>query len=192
MLILVTGADIEPRKVREIEYTLCLYKVFHYKVPVVGVLSEWSTQPTAFDRFPFQTCLRIPAGELQGWKSRREYVSMHRLMQQVDVQDNEFIVKVSGRYLILDDTFVATVQRHETGSADAVVMYAPDSSKERVCTFLFAVRAKTFREFLNSNIVGEYESIEQVLCTFLKQKTVVSVDSLGILTNINGEGFAKY
>jgi hypothetical protein len=183
MLILVTGAEAEPRRERAVEYTLCLHKLFHSNEPVVGVVSECSDAPTVFDAFPFRTLLKVRTGELEGMKSHREVVSMRRLMQEVEVADDVFVVKVSGRYLLLDDSFLDAVRR--AGDADAVLLHEP--SVDKMYTFLFAIRAKWLREFL-ARPFGLYDGVEGVLYDYLKSKKVVYVNRLGVLANINSEG----
>ncbi|NBO72489.1 hypothetical protein EBV26_18730, partial [bacterium] len=112
--IIVTGADKIPkstpvlRRERYIEYSMALHKIFSYSYPIYGVLSEFDSNDTVdmvpFNKFNFKHVEYINLGKTDASnKSYSEIQSINELLNVIDLDDNIFIIKVSGRYLILDD-----------------------------------------------------------------------------------------
>lgn len=205
ILFLVTGADsitaCNPvlKRERYIEYMISLHKIFNYSYPVIGVLSEIDEENNIdcppFKSFPFQTLIKMNKGELDGYnKSLREGISINRLIHNISsINDNTFIIKVSGRYLIIDDTFITTVSQHVTNH-DVVAIIRSAENFTAQYTFLYALRYRYFKLFYEryTHPVHDNTSVEYILFDFLKQNQLIEhtimVDKLGILTNINNEG----
>lgn len=205
IIFLVTGADhihgCNPvlKKGRYIEYMIALHKIFYYSYPVIGVLSELDETHTQdrppFESFPFQKLITINHGELDGYnKSMREGISIVRLLQEVpSIDDHAFIIKVSGRYVMIDDSFVTTVKQHAANhNMVAVIRSAVNDTAQY--TFLYAMRYCYLKEFYERyhDTIEDDVSVEYRLMEFLKQKELLQhtilVDKLGILTNIDNNG----
>lgn len=198
-IFIVTGADIEPIKERYIEYMLSLHKILSYGYPVYGVVSEHvkGKDNTPFSQLPFKCLTFIEKGNLDTFnKSPREFISIKCLldkMQHFDIDDSTFVIKASGRYLILDDSFVSLVKSNQLNpNVNSIVRLCDNDTQQY--TFLYALRYKYFKAFYNQglNTVPNGKNIEQATLEFLHAtnlfETTLNVDRLGILTNINGEG----
>jgi hypothetical protein len=112
----------------------------------------------------------------------------------MDLDDDEFIIKVSGRYLLLNDSFVNLVKSAENASnINAIVRLCDNDSQQY--TFLYAMRFKYFKEFYQTTVLPPGKNIERAVLEFIHAKglyeTTLKVSELGILTNINGEGDFK-
>lgn len=201
-IFIVTAADIEPRKERYIEYMLSLHKIFYYRLKVYGVISEYSGHENTppFSKFPFEYLVHIQKGVLDIFdKSPREFISIKSLiheMESLNINENTFVIKVSGRYLILDDTFVETVKKNKDNlKINSIIKLCDNGTQQH--TFLYALRYKYFEEFYKQGIhtVPNGKNIERATLEFLYNKglfeTTMTLDNLGILTNINGEGVFK-
>ena len=201
-IFIVTGADIEPRKERYIEYMLSLHKIFSYGFPVYGVVSEHikDKDNTPFSQLPFKKLTFIEKGNLDAFnKSPREFISIKCLldeMQDLDIDDSTFVIKASGRYLILDDSFVSLVQSNQLNPNVNSIIRLCDNDTQQY-TFLYALRYKYFKAFYNQGLhmLPNGKNIEQATLEFLHAnnlfETTLRVDRLGILTNINGEGIFR-
>lgn len=198
MHFIITGADhipnISARRERYVEYMLALHRVFSYGIPVMGVLSEYapSENTPPFSQFPFKVLKTIQRGALDGLgKSQKEFASISELLKNViDVSDDEFIIKASGRYVLVNDSFVNLVKEHETNPrVNAIIRLNTDKTQQY--TFLYALRYKYFKQLHSQSMFPSGVNIERVTLDFLKNNglfdTTLKVDSLGILTNINNE-----
>jgi hypothetical protein len=194
---IVTGADIEPRKERNIEYTLCLHRIFSFGLHTYGVLSEWEdSEPGPFLSLAsrFSNLVTLRKGLLDGLtKSQKEFMSIKTLLDTVALND-EFIIKVSGRYLLLNNLFVDTVKSAENASNINAIVRLCDNDTQQY-TFLYAMRFKYFKEFYQTTVLPPWKNIERAVLEFIHAKglyeTTLKVSELGILTNINGEGEFK-
>lgn len=204
IIFLVTGADhinnCNPilKKSRYMEYMIALHKIFYYSYPVIGVLSEIDKENgqdrPPFESFPFQTLLTIQKGELDRYnKSTREGVSILRLLQEVQsIDDNAFMIKISGRYVIVDDSFITIVKQH-TANHNIVAVIRSFANNTSQFTFLYALRYRYMKEFYNRYQHERYDtiSVEYRMIEFLKEKKLlehtIMVDKLGILANIDNE-----
>jgi hypothetical protein len=198
MLFIVTGADHIPnisiRKERYVEYMLALHRVFSYGAPVLGVLSEYyaSDQSPPFSRFPFKVLKTIARGVLDGLgKSQKEYASISQLLSDVTgISDDEFIIKASGRYMLVNDTFVNLVKEHETNPHVNAIIRLCDQDTQQY-TFLYAMRYKYFKQLHSQPMFAGGINIERITLDFIRSNglldTTMKVESLGILTNINNE-----
>ena len=208
IIFLVTGADhihdsnSVIKRGRYMEYMIALHKIFYYSYPVIGVLSEVDKEHTEdrppFESFPFQKLISIYRGELDGYnKSVREGISILRLLQQVEsIHDNTFIIKISGRYVIMDDSFITPVKQY-TDKHNVVAIVRSIANNTGQFTFLYALRYKYIKEFYERYHHNVYDdtSVEYRIIEFLKEKAlldhIIMVDKLGILTNINNENIFR-
>lgn len=198
MHFIITGADrvsnASLRRERYVEYMVSLHRVFSYGIPVLGVLSEYdpSEHSPPFSQFPFKLMKTIQHGVLDGLgKSQKEFASISELLRSVtDVSDSEFIIKASGRYMLVNDTFVNRVKDHETNPRVNAIVRLCDQGTQQY-TFLYAMRYKYFKQLHSQPMFPSGLNVEQVTLDFIKTNglfdTTLQVDSLGILTNINNE-----
>jgi hypothetical protein len=192
----VTGADIEPRKERNIEYTLCLHRIFSFGLPTYAVVSEWDgSGPFLSLASRFSKLVTLRKGLLDGLtKSQKEFTSIKALLSTMELDENDFIIKVSGRYLLLNNSFVDTVKSAEKASNINAIVRLCDNDTQQY-TFLYAMRFKYFKEFHQTTVLPPGKNIERAVLEFIKAKglyeSTLKVSELGILTNINGEGDFK-
>jgi hypothetical protein len=198
MIFVVTGADhvanVTARRERYVEYMLALHRVFSYGIPVIGVLSEYEPRENTppFSRFPFKLLKTIERGVLDRLgKSQKEYASIVHLLKDVtDVSDDEFVIKASGRYMLVDDTFVNLVKEHETNPHVNAIIRLCDQDTQQY-TFLYAMRYKYFKQLHSQPMFAGGINIERITLDFIRSNglldTTMKVESLGILTNINNE-----
>jgi len=208
IIFLVTGADhindcnAVLKKERYIEYMIALHKIFYYSYPVIGVLSEVDhmhiEDRPPFESFPFKKLITISQHELDGYnKSIREGVSILRLLQDIQtIKDDTFIIKVSGRYVIMDDSFLTTVKGQIHHPHIAAVI-RPVENNTGQFTFLYALRYGYMKKFYEryQYCTDDSISVEYRIVEFLKENNLfehtIMVDTLGILTNINNEGIFR-
>jgi len=210
MIFIVTGADhilgIQPiiKRERYIEYMMSLHKIFSYHIPTYGVLSEIrqddDTDRPPFEKFPFLFLKKINEGELGNVnKSTKEFMCISMLLRDLPIIDNDtFIIKISGRYLIINDSFMKTVKENEHHTEIAAIIRTSDHNTQQY-TFLYAMRFRYIKQFFEKSVqlFDSGVSIEYALFSFLKEqnlmKNTITVDELGILTHINNDKiFAIY
>jgi hypothetical protein len=185
---------------RDTEYKLCLHKIFHYKKPVHAIISECTkeeSKETSFSKFSFSSELYIPSTKdlnAKG-KSEQEFLSIQGYVKNTTIfNDEDWIIKVSGRYLLLSDIFMNTV-KNAPKECDAIVKLT--DTINQICTFCFALRWKHFKDLYLHDVnditkVGE-KCIEDFVYYYIvhnKLKAIV-VPKLDILTNINSEGIYR-
>lgn len=175
---------------REKQYMYALSRLFTYNLPVYGVLSEtYGNNDFKALQFPFQKLLVIPStkelhGELS--HSKKEFVSIKELLKHIDLNDeNSWIIKISGRYMIYNDTFINTV-KNVPQSIKAVVRKCDNDTQ--MYTFLFALRFKYFKDFFLNYDIPNNINLERVLLIYLEthlaDKEIQVINELGILCNI--------
>jgi hypothetical protein len=199
---LITGAvkikDISPNLFieRNTEYRLCLHKLFHYKIPVHAIISECSKEEsneTSFAGFTFSSELYIPSTKdfnAKG-KSQQEFLSIQTYVKKETFNDNDWIIKLSGRYLLLSDNFYNIV-KNAPDDCDAIVKTS--DTEPQIYTFCFALRWKHFKDLYlqDVNYLGD-QCVENFVYSYIvdnKLKTYL-VPKIDILTNINSEGIYR-
>jgi hypothetical protein len=201
----VTGAHAIPNanetllRERYIEYMIALQKVFHYKVPTFGVLSEVDSSVhniPPFDHFPFVNlqCLTRERLSHCKTKSQREYQSIQYLNQNVQgLHDDTFIIKLSGRYIPIDDSLVNLVKENvKNTDVQGILCFAKNVGHPLQYTFFFALRWKWFQKFYAQPLeeLG-MKCVEDFIIEFYLKENLVEklllVERLGVLTQINNE-----
>ena len=180
----------EKYKEREKQYMYSLSRIFSYKLPVYGVLSETYNdkefRPKTY--FPFKQVVEIPSTlEMFGFltKSQKEFYSLKTALNDINMSDDTWVIKVSGRYMIIDDSFVNTV-RSASDSIKAIIRTCDDETQ--MYTFLYALRFKYFKEFFIENDLSNNINLERV--TFLNiihsfsREEILMIDRLGIFCNV--------
>jgi len=92
---------------------------------------------------------RIIVGDNILHKGQREIIDIRKVIEKFDIQEDDMIIKITGRYLLFKDDFFKTVLDHP----DKDVFFRDYN----VCTFetgcnhmvlgLFALRCKYFKKF---------------------------------------------
>ena len=180
----------EKYKEREKQYMYSLSRIFSYKLPVYGVLSETYNdkefRPMKY--FPFKQVVEISSThDTFGFltKSQKEFYSLKTALNDINISDDTWVIKVSGRYMIIDDSFVNTV-RTASDSIKAIIRTCDDETQ--MYTFLYALRFKYFKEFFIKNDLSNNINLERV--TFLNiinsfsREEILMVDRLGIFCNV--------
>lgn len=171
---------------REKQYMYSMARIFSYKLPVYGVVSETHNDcnwlPKNF--FPFEKLLQIYSTDTELNKSQKEFYSIKELLQYINVDDNTWIIKVSGRYLIYNDNFINNI-KESSENIKAVIKKCDNDTQ--MYTFLFALRFKYFKQFFYNNLPNNINLERAILIyieTILKEEEIKMVDDLGILCNI--------
>lgn len=174
---------------RKQQYENALAKVFSYSTPVHGVISETNQETQDLLQLPFTSLKNIPTTNAYNCinKSMREYTSMQLALPLLS--DDTWVIKISGRYLITDDTFFNTVKTAPDTCNFIGKLWGFDINDIQVYTFFYAIRYKYLAEFLKDpNIVLWSKNVEKHLCEFLHKQniydTAIFVDHLGIYVNI--------
>jgi hypothetical protein len=176
---------------------IALNKVFTYDEPVYGVLSECRADNQycpPFDTFSMKKLLKLPVSFLQNakTKSQREFLSIKELIHDIQLKDDTFVIKVSGRYTIMKDTLYNLVETYKNDVNINAIICTPPEQPIQQYTFFFALRWKFFKEFFEMPLsyLGT-KNIERAMIEYYEEKNLVGsilrIDKLDILANINNE-----
>lgn len=191
----IDNADTLLRRERYVEYIMSLSKLFNYNIPIYGMLSEYNpmlSDSPPFSKFPFRMLKTIDVGALNGYsKSQREFLSIRTLLESMNtlpIDDNTFIIKSSGRYLLIDDSFVNCVKDNVSNESVQSIVRLCDGDTQQY-TFLYALRYKHFKQFYRQDVAPlRYKNIERAALEFLKERDIfkhtIVLNHLGILTHI--------
>jgi hypothetical protein len=172
---------------REKQYMYSMARIFSYNLPVYGVISETyndsNFKPKNF--FKFEKLLDIHITDKNFTKSQKEFYSIRALLEHIELDDNTWIIKISGRYLIYNNTFMETIKNADK-SVKAVLKTCDGDTQ--MYTFLFALRFKYFKEFfmnynLPNNINLEKVSLFYIQNTF-HDNEIRYINNLGVFCNI--------
>ena len=117
--------------------------------------------------------------------------SLKEAFKTAGFDDEDLIVKWTGRYYFKNDQFLKEVE--DNSCADVIIKLNPNNT---VCAACYAMRYKYFKEFVNNIDFVEMEAkygIEDLLMRYvnkLKQQGVVIryLDSLQLVCNVFGLG----
>ena len=175
---------------REKQYMYSLSRIFSYKLPVYGVLSEISEkQFLPKDFYPFAKLLKLHSTtELFGaqiTKSQKEFYSIKSLLTFLNLKDDDWIIKVSGRYMVYNDNLMNILKTVDSNKK-AVIRTCDNDTQ--MYTFLFALRFKYFKDFFTNYDLSDKFNLEMVMlhyiCSNINNNDIQYVDDLGILCNI--------
>lgn len=177
---------------RKIQYENGLKKIFSYNTPVHAVISETNSDTQDLVDFPFTSLYNIPSTSAYNCinKSMKEYTSMQLAVQQFpQLSDDTWIIKISGRYLITDDTFFNIVKSAPDSCNVIGKIFGEDENYVQFYTFYYAMRYKYFKIFVEEhNYVLWAKNIERHLYDFVINRglynTTQFVNHLGIYANI--------
>jgi hypothetical protein len=200
LYILITLAEVESShplySLRRAEYMMCLHKMLHYKIPTILIKSESSRIDKScvsdiLDKFTYVH--DIPKTQALGaiGKSQQEYASIQSFINtNPNIEDDAWIVKLSGRYLFIDDTFMNVVKEASDKIQGFVKIV---NNNKQIYTFCYALRYKWFKSFYRYPIhyMG-YKNIETFILEQIKSENILddikNMEYLGILANINNDG----
>ena len=187
---------------RYIEYMIALHKIFTYNKDTYGVLSEYNENVLhipPFSTFPFKKNLKLEPDTLKHCttKSQREFYSIQLLVKDMQIDDDVFVIKVSGRYVILKDTFFNIVESMKNDlNVNGVVCITEQTYPLQQYTFLFALRWKWFKKFYSlplEELGGK--CVERFIIEFFEKEnligSIMNVDKLDILTQICNENIFR-
>ena len=123
-------------------------------------------------------------------KSQQEYVSIKQWIDtNPSIDDEDWVVKLSGRYLFIDDTFMNKVKTAPPETQGLIQLCDNDTQMR---TFCYALRFKWFKSFYKYPVqVMGYLNIERFILERIKGENIFmnikNIDRLGILANINNE-----
>ena len=173
--------------VREKQYMYSLARIFSYNLPVYGVVSETHNtnnfKPTQY--FPFTKLVQIPYTDKSFNKSQKEFSCIKSLLQTIDLDENTWIVKVSGRYNIYNDSFINTVKNASTNTK-AIIRTCDENTQ--MYTFLFALRYKYFKDFFLNFDLPNNINLERVMLLYIQsvidKKDILILSNLGVICDI--------
>jgi hypothetical protein len=119
-------------------------------------------------------------------KSQKEFYSIKSLLNYIDLDDNTWIVKVSGRYMIYNDEFIETVKK-SSNNIKAIIKTCDNDAQ--MYTFLFALRFKYFKDFfINYNLPNDM-NLEKIILFYIQNNfskfEINYINDLGIICNID-------
>lgn len=209
LVFVLTGAhavsnDLMILRERSVEYRIGLSRVATFSKQMYGIVSEIDNSlpfVPPFSQFSFEKIQQIPKSYFPSdfTKSQREFTSIQALLPELEankeIDDKTFIVKVTGRYILIKDTFINSVQaeaNNPASSIDILLRLAPMSENGiQMFTFLYAMRYKWFKQlFSKSPYELGKQNIEKFMIQFIAENALCAMplNSLDILTNINNEG----
>jgi hypothetical protein len=172
---------------REKQYIYSMARIFSYNLPVYGVVSEAHNNPEFKPKqlFPFEKLLEIESMDKNMTKSQKEFYSIKMLLNYIDLDDNTWIVKISGRYMIYNNSFIETLKT-TSDNIKALVKTCDDGTQ--MYSFLFALRFKYFKDFfLNYHLPNDI-NLEKLILFYIEKELetpqISYVNSLGIFCNI--------
>jgi hypothetical protein len=172
---------------REKQYMYSMARIFSYNLPVYGVVSETHNNPEFKPKqlFPFEKLVEIESFNKNMTKSQKEFNSIKLLMRNLDIDDNCWVIKISGRYMIYNDVFIESVKK-SSDNIKAVIRTCDNNTQ--MYTFLFALRFKYFKEyFIKYNITNDI-NLEKLTLLYIQNilddDEINYVNDLGIICNI--------
>lgn len=197
----ITGLTQQLCITRNKEYNAALQIIFSAGLPVYGVHSEMTPteyEPPSFTVFPYirvKTITSTAEKYRAISKSQKEFCSIYESVSMLDqIPDSDWIIKMSGRYIFVNDEFIKTVQE-QPDSIHAVIKTCDDN--KQCYTFCFAIRKKLFQEFFSNfnhfhTILNK--NIENVLYEYLinnYSQHIKNVDVFYIYADIDNSGQSK-
>ena len=191
MIIVTTMAqhvdDDKKYDEREKQYMYTMARIFSYKFPVYCVISETHDNPEFKPKqfFPFTKLLEIESLDKNMTKSQKEFNSIKLLLSDVNLDNNSWVIKVSGRYMIYNDMFIDSV-KEQPESIKAVIRTC--DSDTQMYTFLFALRFRYFKDFFVNNNLPDSINLERIMLLYIENvlhhDEIKYVNDLGIFCNI--------
>jgi hypothetical protein len=190
----ITASEISAQDtyhdLRHAEYYVALQRIKIYNYPILAVCSEQSkdTAITSLikSKISCKQYVSVDSTDLLGAysKSQKEYISMCELFKHCSfLQPTDWIIKVSGRYLIVEDTLLSEVQK----APEDIEFIGRVSPNNQIHTYFYAIRYNVLELFLSKGLgfIGS-NCIEKILFEFLHSNSIKTkyIDRLGIFTNV--------
>ncbi len=177
----------EERK-NEYEYSFKKLREYGYAPYIVESLRA---AKTFLDEHSEHVCYTQTNNALLRNKGVNEARSLQKGLAAFGFDDNDMIIKLTGRYFFNSDAFIQLVQ--ERSDIDAFIKY--DAIGQTI-TGCYAMRYKYFKEMLDSIDYHVMEkkmiNIEREVANYIKRKQsvikVLAVDQLDVTANIFGRG----
>jgi hypothetical protein len=173
---------------REKQYMYTMARIFSYKLPVYGVVSETYNNPEFKPKqfFPYEKLVEIESFNKNMTKSQKEFNSIKLLMSNLDIDDDTWVIKLSGRYMIYNDIFIESV-KNASDNIKAVIRTCDNHTQ--MYTFLFALRFKYFKEYFVNYNLPDNINLERITLLYieniLSSEEIQCVNDLGIICNIS-------
>ena len=125
---------------------------------------------------------RIVEGDIILHKGSREIIDIRKVIEKYEIQDDDMIIKMTGRYLLFKNDFFTTVLEN----LDKHAILRPYN----ICTYetgdihmvlgLFALRCKYFKTFSyeNRNTMGAEEDFRVFINDYISQDNILLVEKL--------------
>ena len=132
-------------------------------------------------------------------KGVNEARAMLDFFDHTNFSDDDMIVKITGRYLFLDENFLNYLAGHPTCDAVVKFGFAPDRYDKAIYTACFAMKYKHCIKFLRQLNLQKMETqmidIEHELAEYVdrhKDMTVCDLDTLGIASRVAFNNYTDY
>lgn len=189
--------------IRNEEYNIALNKIFSYNKPVYGIFSEMGSsnfEKPSFLNYNYNN-INIIENTYKKYnalsKSQKEFCSIYDSLHLLkDIPDNEWIIKLSGRYQLINDNLIETIKQQ---NENIYAIIKPCDNNTQCYTFCYAIRKKYFIEFFSNFSIFyqiQYKNVEMVFYEFLMTKyknNTHFIDNLGIYADIaNTSNYQRY
>jgi hypothetical protein len=135
---------------------------------------------------PFEKLVEIESFNKNMTKSQKEFNSIKLLMSNLDMDDDTWVIKLSGRYMIYNDIFIESV-KNASDNIKAVIRTCDNDTQ--MYTFLFALRFKYFKEYFVNYNLPDNINLERITLLYIKNilssEEIQCVNDLGIICNIS-------
>ena len=191
--ILCTAALIKQNnELRKTEYINCLERLKHYGMKPYIVESCHSIGPTFLDDHAFHVCYTGTNNPRLRNKGVNEALSLIAALEYFNFDDNDMIIKLTGRYILEPADFINTVKNNP--DVDAVVKRNPDGQVFAVC---FAMRCNHMKTMLNNLNFDSMErnmiNLEREVGTYIDRKQLhyLKINHIGLSGRVGGS-FKSY
>jgi len=192
--IITTAALIDKKyeeRKQEYIHSLTILKGWGYEPFVV---ESCSNGPTFLNDYSNHVLYSGTNNRLLRNKGVNELLALRAAFKKFPFDDDDIIIKLTGRYYFSDQSFLQYVQQNST--LDAFVKY--DSQLDMIFTGCFALRARYFKHMIESINLQEMEdrmmNFESVVARYINnlyRKGEIKgmfLDHLGVVANIFGDG----
>lgn len=192
--VIHTAALIQPNyEIRKDEYITSLYRTEEYGYKPYVFEACHPQSPSFFEDYTNLVCYtRVNDYSLRN-KGVNEAKSLVEGFKFFQFQDDDMIIKLTGRYWFYSPEFLQIVENHP--EVDAFGRFTPehDPARKHMITGCFAMRYKLFKEMLESidycQMEDEMIDFERLVGAYvldLKEKNfpIMLVNTLSIISNI--------
>lgn len=188
--VMVTSAQLRIRvEERTEEYLRCFYALKLYG------FDPWIIEATNINSSLFDTLSKrvlYPQKHNDDLKNKgvNETMSMRACIPFLPFEDEDIVVKITGRYYLYDRTFFDIIKEYDS-DFDAFVCYGKNFvGKDHIFTGCLALRWKYFKQLINEmdfeKAERDYISVEQLYSEFIAENKIrtLIVDPLNVIAKI--------